>query len=318
MQKHAGGALDLGVKNLIVGRPVTFAGSRPDDALAMQRYRAGFAKLGAGHAAYAYEPVGAAFSFARRLEGDATVLVADFGGGTSDFSVMRFARKGGALSAVPLGHAGVGVAGDTFDYRIIDKIVSPRLGKGGSYRSFGKTLPLPGHYYVNFARWHQLAMMKGSGELKELRELARFALEPAKLEDFIQLVEEDLGFALYRAVSATKMALSSAGEAEFGFSAAGIDISATVSRAAFEHWIADDLARIEQALDEAMAKAGVSPAQIDKVFLTGGTSFVPAIQRAFISRFGEGKLTAADQFESIAYGLALIGQSDDPGPWLHG
>ena len=74
---------------ITVGRPVRFAGGNPDEALAMQRYRAAFERLGAGHARYVYEPVGAAFSFARRLERDATVLVADFGGGTSDFSLLR-------------------------------------------------------------------------------------------------------------------------------------------------------------------------------------------------------------------------------------
>ncbi len=111
------------------------------------------------------------------------MLVADFGGGTSDFSVVRFTAGQAGLEAAALGHAGVGIAGDAFDYRIIEHVVSPRLGREGRYRSFGKTLPMPGHYFTNFARWHQLALMKGSGELKELRELARSALEPDLIED---------------------------------------------------------------------------------------------------------------------------------------
>ena len=94
-----------------------------------------------------YEPVGAAFFFAQRLRQDAVVLVADFGGGTSDFSVVRFANVGGRLSPRPLGHAGIGIAGDTFDYRIIDEVVSPQLGKGGHYESFGKILPMPKSYF---------------------------------------------------------------------------------------------------------------------------------------------------------------------------
>ena len=57
----------------------------------------------------------------------------------------------------PLGHAGIGIAGDAFDYRIIDKVVSPQLGKGGELRSFGKMLPMPNRYFANFARWNQLA-----------------------------------------------------------------------------------------------------------------------------------------------------------------
>ena len=151
-----------------------------------------------------YEPVGAAFFYARELDRDATILVADFGGGTSDFSVMRFSQSGGSLRATPLSHTGIGIAGDAFDYRIVDKVVSPRLGKGGSYRSMGKVLTLPNRHYANLARWNQLAMMKGSGDLQELKDLAKDALDPEPLQKFIDIIEYDLGFALYRAVSAAK------------------------------------------------------------------------------------------------------------------
>ncbi|WP_134500051.1 Hsp70 family protein [Microvirga pakistanensis] len=313
--RHGGAQLDWGARHVVIGRPVQFAGYNPNDDLAMQRYRAAFGKLGADHARYVYEPVGAAFFYARQLNRDSTVLVADFGGGTSDFSVMRFSRASGDLRAEPLGHSGIGIAGDAFDYRIVDHVVSPRLGKGGFYRSMGKTLSIPNHYYANFARWNQLAMMKSSGDLKELRELAKAALEPEPLEKFIDIIEYDLGFALYRAVSAAKVALSSEEETEFRFKAESLDIKARISRADFESWIADDVRRIAETVDEALSKAGIPASEIDKVFLTGGTSFVPAIRRLFVERFGEERLTSADQFESIAYGLALIGQTDDPGRW---
>ena len=157
---------------------------------------------------YVYEPVGAAFFFAQRLRQDAVVLVADFGGGTSDFSIVRFANVAGRMSPRPLGHAGIGIAGDAFDYRIIDEVVSPQLGKGGEYESFGKILPMPKSYFANFARWNQLAMMKSSGELKELHKLARLAADPEPLHRFIAIVENDLGFLLYRAVSRAKEELS--------------------------------------------------------------------------------------------------------------
>jgi hypothetical chaperone protein len=318
LTRHGGSRMDLSVRNVVVGRPVQFAGSHPDETLAMSRYRAAFGKLGAGHARYVYEPVGAAFFYARRLQRDSTVLVADFGGGTSDFSVMRFSRNGGALRAEPLGHAGIGIAGDSFDYRIVDHVVSPRLGKGGTYRSMDKVLSVPSHYYANFARWNHLAMMKGSGDLKELRELARTALDPEPLEKFIDIIEYDLGFALYRAVSSAKVALSVKDEAEFRFEGEGVDIQAHITRDDFETWIAGDVARIAGEVDRALADARVSHKDVEKVFLTGGTSFVPAIRRLFVERFGEDRLTSADQFESIAYGLALIGQTEEPGRWAVG
>ena len=316
LARHAGDAFNLVGGSVTVGRPVHFAGANVDDVLAMQRYHDAFGRLGAGHARFVYEPVGAAFSFARRLDGDATVLVADFGGGTSDFSVIRFAREDGLLRARARGHAGVGVAGDTFDSRIVDHVVAPRLGKGGTYRSFDKVLPLPNHYFGRLSRWHELAVMKDGADLRELRDLARTALEPSALRDFIALVEHDLGFPLYRAVTAAKVALSTQESVEFDFAEGGIEIRATITRADFESWIAGDLARIATSVDQAMAASNITPREVDRVFLTGGSSFVPAVQKLFAERFGQERLTAADQFESIAYGLALIGQSDNPDQWV--
>ncbi len=316
LKLRAGPELDFNVRNLVVGRPVRFAGHAPDDALAMTRYRAGFGAVGAANASYVYEPVGAAYFFAR-LTHDAMVLVADFGGGTSDFSVMRFTRRNGAPHAEPLAHSGVGIAGDAFDYRIVDRLVSPRLGKGGAYRSFGKTLAIPNRYYSNFARWSQLALMKTSGELDELRALAREAVDPEPLRHFIDIVEYDHGFALYRAVSEAKIALSEKEETELSFKAEDFEIRARLARADFEAWIADDVARIAETVDDALDRAGVGAADIERVFLTGGTSYVPAIRRLFVERFGAGRLASGDQFESIAYGLALLGATADARRWSY-
>jgi hypothetical chaperone protein len=314
--RHADESFSFVAKTIVIGRPVRFAGANPDDVLAMRRYRSSFERLGISNGHYVYEPVGAAFSFARQLHHDATVLVADFGGGTSDFSVMRFEKQGERLHSRPLGHAGIGIAGDAFDYRIIDNVVSPRLGKGAAYRSFGKTLTLPNGYYTNFARWNQLAMMKTSGELKELNELSRLAVDPAPLLKLIDVIENDLGFALYRSVSAAKIALSSADQAEFRFHHDGLDISETIARRQFEEWIASDVEQIAATVDKALADARLRSADIDKVFLTGGSSFIPAIWKVFGERFGQARLSTGDQFESIAYGLALIGRSSSLPDWV--
>ncbi|MDB5448350.1 MAG: Heat shock protein Hsp70, partial [Phenylobacterium sp.] len=158
-------------ERVIVGRPVVFAGAAPSAALALERYETAFRRLGFTEILYAYEPVGAAFFFARELREDATVLVGDFGGGTSDFSIIRFERQGGEVRALPLGRSGVGVAGDAFDYRILDNLVSPELGKGSSYASLGKVLPIPNRYYSAFARWDQLALMRASRDMREIRSI---------------------------------------------------------------------------------------------------------------------------------------------------
>lgn len=315
LRRHAGPALALGGP-VIAGRPVEFVGARPDPALALQRMDASYARAGFPPVRYAYEPVGAAYYFARRLNADATVLVADFGGGTSDFSLMRFTRGPHGLVATPLAHAGVGVAGDAFDYRIIDNVISPRLGKGGHYRSDGKLLPIPGQHYMQFAQWHQLAMLKSPKTMADLKTLAKDAENPAALEDFITVIENDLGFGLYRAVSAVKTALSSAEKADLVFEADGIRIREEVTRKSFESWIAPELAQIDSALDRVLAGAGIAPGAVDQVFMTGGSSFVPALRRLFEARFSADRLATGDQLQSIASGLALIGLDQNAANWL--
>ncbi len=128
--------------HVVAGRPVRFAGEGADDALGEARLRAAFAAAGLDAISVALEPEGAGYRFARSLDGPATVLIGDFGGGTSDFSLLRF-DPGAARPVTPLATTGVGVAGDSFDARIIDRVVAPYLGKGGTYRVMGKDMPVP-------------------------------------------------------------------------------------------------------------------------------------------------------------------------------
>ena len=314
LRVHGGDRLAAPPATVVIGRPVQFAGANPDPALALRRYEAAFSRLGFENMRYVYEPVGAAFYFAQRLTGAATVLVADFGGGTSDFSVIRFDRRDGRTVSKALSHSGVGVAGDAFDYRIIDNIVSPRLGKGSSYRSQDKILPVPNRYFAAFARWSQLALLKSSRDLRELKALARTAVDPS-LAALVELIEDDHGYPLYRAVSRTKEALSRERSARFSFSAGKIDIQADVDRADFERWIAPEIRQIDAALERALADARLAASDIDQVFLTGGSSLVPVVRTLFAERFGPGKIASGGEFESISTGLALIGGADDLDLW---
>ncbi|WP_275789895.1 Hsp70 family protein [Pararhizobium gei] len=300
---------------IVVGRPVQFAGSNPDEALALERYGKALSSFGFPEVHYVYEPVAAAFFFAQQLKTDATVLVADFGGGTTDYSIIRFESHAGKLTAVPVGHSGVGVAGDHFDFRIIDTVVSPLIGKGSQFRSFDKLLDVPSSYYANFGRWNQLSIFKTLKDFADLKQLVRSAVEPEKLEAFVDLVDHDEGYPLYQAISATKMRLSLEEETEFHFAPLGEKSRQTVRRSDFESWIAPDLARIEQALDEVLTVTNTPAAGIDKVFLTGGTSFVPAIRRLFESRFDAHRIESGGELLSIAHGLALIGERDDIERW---
>ncbi len=299
---------------LVIGRPVTYAGHAPDATIAEARYLSALSQCGFNDVHFVYEPVAAAFYFAQRLEHDATVLVADFGGGTSDFSIVRFSFGKDGFRGIPLARTGVGLAGDRFDYRIIDHVISPLLGKGSRYKSFDKMLDIPIHYFANFAAWHQLAIMKAGPTIRELHKLAKASESPDQLEKLITVIENDLGYPLYKAVSETKLALSHSAEARLSFHSDGINIEADVEREAFERWIEPDLQRIDQAVALALEEAELSVGDIDRVFLTGGTSFVPAV-RARFAHFGEEKLETGDQLVSIAAGLALIGQQKNIQHW---
>jgi hypothetical chaperone protein len=314
MVAHAGGQLDHRPARVVIGRPVEYAGARPDPALARARYAAMFESFGT-ELHYVYEPLGAAFSFASRLGAPATVLVADFGGGTSDFSIVRMGPPDAGQRCQPLGHAGIGIAGDRFDYRIVDHLVLPLLGKGGHYRSFDKLLEIPRSHFADFADWSRLALMRNRRTLAELERLRRAAVEPAAIGRMIAVIERELGYALYDAVGRLKRSLSSEEAAHFQFESDGLVIEADVTRAQFERWIAPDLARIEATVDSALAQAGLPAAGIDRVFLTGGSSLIPAIRAIFERRFGAERIAAGGELTSIAHGLALIGQEPDLGAW---
>ncbi|MDQ3025705.1 MAG: Hsp70 family protein [Pseudomonadota bacterium] len=317
LRSHAHPQLDDLPRDVLVGRPVEYAGSsRPDAKLAMERYQAALAPFGFGSIRQVYEPVAAAFFYAQSLEDSATVLVADFGGGTTDFSVIHFDKTPGGLRAEALGHSGVGVAGDRFDYRIIDHVVLPQLGRGTRYRSMGKSLEMPRSCFAGFAQWHELSVMKTSRDFRDFKEVARFSEAPELVGRFVRLVESDQGYTLYKSVSDTKEALSRGASAEFHFRGPGFEIRETVTREQFEQWIAPELEAIEEALDQVLAAASIAATDVDRVFLTGGSSFVPAVRRIFERRFGADIVEAGNEFVSIANGLATIGLREDAHTWV--
>ena len=291
---------------VVVGRPVRFFGQTADDGLGERRLATAFAAAGLGDVQVAMEPAAAGHRFALGLDRPTTVLVADFGGGTSDFSVLRF-DPGPPRRTTPLGHAGVGIAGDAFDYRIVDRVVSPLLGKGGTYPVMGKELPVPPGWYGSFARWHQLSLMRAPKTLNDIEAVARTAAHPERLRRLVRLIEDEAGYALYRAVSGVKAALSGAARAELRFRHGDFAVEADIRRTEFEAWIAPDLARIAAAVEAALADARIPPERIDRVFLTGGTSLVPAVRGLFERRFGAERIAAGGEFVSVAEGLALMG-----------
>jgi hypothetical chaperone protein len=297
----------------IAGRPVRFAGQFANEALALQRLREAFGMAGFTDIEFVAEPLGAAYKFARRITSPQLCVIADFGGGTSDFSLVRFRPEGERLAMDTLGTSGVGLAGDRLDFRIIEKAVCPKLGMGTHYVSMDKRLPIPSHYYARFQRWSDLSFLRTAETFRELRTLKRMAEAPDAIDRLIYIIEEELGFDLYRAVSGVKSALSSEESAQLEFRRGPVQISETITRADFKRWIADDLAAIDAEVTKLFEESNLTPVQVDHVFLTGGTSFVPAIRELMAGRFPDAKFSAEDEFISVAAGLALFGQERQAG-----
>src|SRR3569832_404976 len=174
---------------------------------------------------------------------------------------------------------------------------------------------MPRGYFADFADWSRLALMRNRRTLAELEKLRRSALDPDAIGRMIAVIEEELGFRLYEAIGQVKRDLSAAEQAHFHFAGAGLVIGADVTRAQFEEWIAPDIARIETAVDRAMAMAAVAPEGIDRVFLTGGSSLTPRLRRLFVERFGEERIASGGELTSIAHGLAQIAEQDDLAAW---
>ncbi len=141
--------------------------------------------------------------------------------------------------------------------------------------------------------------------MNKLRDLEHQAMAPEKVRALIHIVEDDLGYLLFRSVEQTKLALSDAETTTFRFIDQTVAIEKAATREGFESWIGRELRSIAECVDRVLASAEVTPGAIDSVFVTGGSSFVPVVRRIFAERFGAEKIRTGSEFTSIARGLAL-------------
>jgi hypothetical chaperone protein len=237
------------------------------------------------------------------------VLVGDFGGGTSDFTVMRLdpARRGrpGRQDDI-LGTSGVYVGGDAFDAGIMRSGIVDHFGAKASFESFGKQLPVPVHIFNTICRWEQIHFLKTNKAREEIREMMHGCTDRAGLKRLLLLVEKDLAYGLVKAVQKAKHKLSEAEDAAVFYRVPEFTVAQAITRAGFEAAIEPEVQAIRDCTAEVLAQSGLQPESISAVFLTGGSSRVPAIRRHFEAMFGPDRVHIdSDQFMSVAHGLAL-------------
>lgn len=308
---------DLGerITAATIGRPVRFAGGRTDeeDAAAAKRLIGAAKAAGFDDVSLALEPVGAAHHYERTLARSELALVADFGAGTTDFCLMRVGpqtKKKTDRRREFLATGGIGAAGDDLDAALIEHLVCPSLGKGDTYREMGQEHPIPSSYFYKLARWHHLSFLAGTRVRSELDRLHRLARHPERIASLIHVIEANQAFHLHKAVERTKIELSSQPAVTFRYADGPVQIDVEVTRTEFDGWIAPIVESIAGCLDDTLRRAGITPKQVDCVFMAGGTAFVPAVRQLFEERFGAEKLRSGDELVSIASGLAGLARAE--------
>jgi hypothetical chaperone protein len=293
---------------IAVGRPIRYsnADTEEDNQFALDRLTRSLTKAGIGPVIFEYEPVAAAFFYESTLDHDELVLIGDFGGGTSDFSMLRVGPTAIRERAHRiLGTEGVALAGDAFDSRVVHNLISPKLGRGTEYRSLDKILPMPEWIYSDLSRWHYLSFLKSSETIEMLRGIRSQSLDPERIAALLHIVQNDLGFYLHQAVQAMKVELSSELTGRFVFEDHVVQMNGKVKRSSFEKWIEPDLEKIRACVGRLLQSTGVAAGEVDRVFLTGGSSLVPAVRNIFEDRFGTERISGGSEFTSVAKGLAL-------------
>ena len=294
--------------SVVIGRPVRFAGAEKeaDERLALERLRVAAELAGFSEVTFEFEPVAAAYQYETQLDHDELVLIGDFGGGTSDFTLAQLGptRKRNGQNPV-VGTSGVAIAGDTFDSRVMMNLVATKLGLGSKYVSLGKELPVPVWVYSQLSSWHRTFLLKDPKTMSVLREVKSQATEPEKIAALIQIISDNLGYELYRAVEHTKVELTEKEEAEFLFTYSLVHIKDQLERWRFESWIQPDIQSIAMCVKGLFEQHNVNYKDVGSVFLTGGSSFVPYVRRFFGRTFGPEKLRGGEELTTVAKGLAL-------------
>ncbi|HEX7478427.1 MAG TPA: Hsp70 family protein [Polyangiales bacterium] len=308
MRARANRYFEADVTRVVLGRPARFAVDDADDARAQHRLERSARLAGFTEISFCPEPVAAAREFRSTLRAQKLVLVADFGGGTSDFTVLRM--HGGAFAAADvLAIGGLSLAGDAFDAAIMRHHVGKHFGTEVTYQvPFGNnSLKMPPALMEKICTPADASLLRSEDAMTFLRNLKQWSLGPHDaqvIEQLLTLVEDRLGFRVFEAIEATKRELSTQQNARFTFEYPTIDISEDVARVAFEASSARVSLAIVAELDATLERAGVTPAEVDIVCSTGGTAKLPMVEQALASRFGRDKLTQFKHFHSVIHGLA--------------
>jgi hypothetical chaperone protein len=296
------------VNRVVMGRPAVFSTDPEEDQMAQDRLKRAAQLAGFEEIHFQYEPIAAAFAYEARIKSPERVLVGDFGGGTSDFTVVQLdPRRQGLVDRASdiLATGGLPVAGNKYDSATMWHKLTPLFGRGATYESFGKELEVPSTLHRQICQWDQIVFLRNAAKLDLIWRLARLSNNPVGFERLQALVTENQGFALFQVIEAAKIMLTSDEVAPLIFSHPRIQFEERLTLAEFNANTSDLTAQITDKLDSFIRDASIDPATIETVFLTGGTSLIRSLRGEFINRFGHDRIRDGGEFTSVGDGLAL-------------
>ncbi len=309
LKKIADDFLGENITTAVIGRPVVFDENPEKDALAQERLSKAAQIAGFEEFYFQMEPIGAAFTYERQIEKQQLVLVADFGGGTSDFSLMKLnpeAINQADRTADMLAQGGIYIGGDNFDSDIMWYKGTPHFGRGVKEEfTPGKPIDLPLSYFYSICSWEKMNFLDSLRMKLSIAKSYQYSGKDYRVKNLQTLIEQNLGYVLFKQIEKVKIDLTKANNAVFEFNESEIAINEPISIQEFsEEIIEKDVEKIEQYLQEFLEKNQIKNEDIDVVFMTGGTSMVRSLKNMFIERFGDEKIKSGDNFHSVAMGLA--------------
>ncbi len=299
------------IEDVVIGRPVIFSQNPEKNQIAEKRLEKAAQLAGFKNVKFQLEPIAAALTYEQALTDnqEKLVLVGDFGGGTSDFSVIRLRKKSplhlsrqGDVLAV----GGIPLAGESLDSQIMLKQIARHFGKGSTYVSQpDKTIEFPGAIFSELCSWYKIHRLKAKKTRNLISQLKAFSKDRPAIEKLEKLIDHDLGFLVFRAIEEAKIRLTSEQQTKISLVNQYFSIKEDITQEKFNSYVQGNVSQISACLDDTVKQSGLTPRQIDAVFITGGTSNIPIIENLFIDRFGQEKIHRLNSFTSVALGLGI-------------
>ena len=295
------------LREVVHGRPVFFVDDNPaGDRQAEESLRKIAEKIGFAEISFQYEPIAAALDYEQQVRQEELALIADIGGGTSDFSIVRLSperhRKSDRTDDI-LANDGVRIGGTDFDRQLSLNTLMPMLGHKSAMKRAG--LIVPGAYFHDLATWSSINRMYRSTTLRDIREIRREAAEPALIDRLLKVVESRRGHTIAMEVEAAKIALSDEASARLDLSWIESGLGVDIDRRGLAGHTLSLAERIAARVATCLAQAGLTAAAIDAVFLTGGSTRLAHVRDAITAAVPAARIVEGDTFGSVGTGLAI-------------